>query len=201
LQNELVFEGSSPVIEGYGKNVYVFPIDKTFILGNNFDAAYREAKNPKDMAPLAGQRIDLKFDLVEKTGGTLTIRVNGKGYSEWLQERTAQRESSADRGPCPPNVMICNGLPPTGQGAEGSHGVERGTIPSPPINGPDGRCDWRIPYGLDGIPGDDAIPGPDNAGTGGQGPTGDSGGTIDFVITKPYFNTSIRVRIERRARW
>jgi hypothetical protein len=183
IANDLVFEGNMPVIEGYGKNVYVFPVEKTFVLGKNFDAAYRESRNSKEVFPEINQRISEKFDLPEKTGGTLTIRVNGKGYSEWLQERAV--ENSVDRGPCPHNVMICNGLS-VGEGVPGDPGVAYGTVPPLPFNGPDGRCDWRHPNGEDGSPGEDGSAGPDNAGIGRQGPTGDSGGTIDFQITRPY---------------
>ncbi len=181
IANDLVFEGNNPVIESYGKNVYVFPVDKTFVLSKNFDSAYREAKNSKDIFPEINQRVSEKFNLPEKTGGTLTIRVNGKGYNEWLQERAV----AIERGPCPQNVMICNGLP-VGEGLPGDPGVANGTVPPLPFNGPDGRCDWRHPNGEDGIPGEDGSAGPDNAGIGRQGPTGDSGGTIDFQITKPY---------------
>ena len=87
IANDLVFEGNNPVIESYGKNVYVFPVDKTFVLSKNFDSAYREAKNSKDIFPEINQRVSEKFNLPGEDRGHLTIRVNGKGYNEWLQER------------------------------------------------------------------------------------------------------------------
>jgi hypothetical protein len=182
ITNSLVFEGSQPVIEGYGKNVYIFPVNKTFLLGKSFEDAYVELGKPQENLPEINQRTSEKFTFEEKTDGGLTIMVNGEGNNEWLKRKSLMQSQISVEQNCPRGAPICNGES-GGQGTTGNPGTERGTIPPPPFNGPDGRCDWRAPNGLDGSEGADGMSGPDNAGAGGQGRTGGMGGAIEFSIT------------------
>ncbi len=195
LANTIVFEGTQNRIEGYGKNVYVFPINETFHIEKTFNETMKQEGFSPDSLPAINQRVYEKFEFKNKVASSfLSIDVSGQDYNEWLakqKKRTIKNSSISspetdDPHPCAPQQVNCSG-DTGGIGTTGSPGTPSGNIPEPPLPYLDGSCTLRSPNGLPAISdGANGETGPDNAGTGGKGLTGQKGGTIMYEITRPY---------------
>jgi hypothetical protein len=193
LTNNLVLEGLNTKITGVGKNVYVFPINKTFHLGKSFESAMKQKGYSTEEIPLVNERSYEKLEF-DDTGpkGTILIEVKGQGPWEWQQQQKASgyllnpKNELAPETNCPPLCVDIGGT--GGTGGRGPDGTPSGRPVPPPNPGMYGRCvrGGGAQNGMFGPAGENGLTGPNNAGMGLQGDVGGRGGTIYFTVSPPY---------------
>ncbi len=159
IANTLVYEGNNTVIEGVGKNVYVFPIKDEISLGKTFESELRQQGFSANSIPEKGQRVEQTFIFKDRVKGFITIRVNGQGPEEWRKtlengfEETPNIQNLSPEVTCPQGTKICNGGPGA-TGGIGNPGVASGNFPESPSNGRPAICSRRNPELADGGDGD-----------------------------------------------
>jgi hypothetical protein len=149
IANTLIYEGNNPVIEGVGKNVYIFPINEAFPIGKTFESALREQGIVRESIPEKGQRANEKYLFKDKADdGVITIKVKGQGPAEWSKTAKERFKGSSYRqnsvipeAVCPPICQGDQGAP----GGIGDPGTFSGNYPPEPDNGRPSICSSRKP--------------------------------------------------------
>jgi len=94
IANSVIFEGRSAVMEGYGKKIYLFPIQQSGLLGKSLVESMRDENLDISREAFSSSLKSFTPKLKKGIGG-ITIRMNGFGWHEWRRQQDEKRKSQS----------------------------------------------------------------------------------------------------------